>query len=193
MRSPAKSIADYYRKNELLDEDAIQKMVYTLKTICNELSKFLIFLILFSLLGKRNYFLLCYFALVSLRFFAGGIHCKTYFGCFTFSLSSFMLFIYIPVCFDIDIFVLQLIAYLSCIAPALLSPILPIFRRIKVRRNRIILKVTAVVMSLLWTSLCCTVIDEKYSVCILLAIVTTNIQLTIPKIRDVFYRKEKSK
>lgn len=194
MRFPATYIADYYRKNRLLDEETIQKMEYTIKAIFNELSKLIIFIILFSLLGKQISFLLCYLAFVSLRIFAGGLHCKTYWGCFTFSLISFLMFIYIPDLIDINIRIMQIIAYISCLFPAVFSPVLPSFRNIKSSRKKTILKITAVFVTLLWTSLSYTVISPKYSISILLALSIANFQLIIPIVWDKFYgRKEDGK
>lgn len=193
MRGPATCIADYYRKKELLDEETVQKMEYTLKAIYNELSKLLIFILLFSLVGKSINFLSCYIAFVSLRLFAGGIHCKTYWGCFSFSLISFLFFIFIPVCMNINIHVLRMISYILCVLPALFSPVLPSFRRIKKERTKLLLKITAVLVTLIWTSLSY-VIDSEYSVSILIALSTANLQLLIPVVRDkISNRKEENK
>lgn len=193
MRGPATCIADYYRKKELLDEETVQKMEYTLKAIYNELSKLLIFILLFSLVGKSINFLSCYIAFVSLRLFAGGIHCKTYWGCFSFSLISFLFFIYIPVCMNINIHVLRMISYILCVLPALFSPVLPSFRRIKKERTKLLLKITAVLVTLIWTSLSY-VIDSEYSVSILIALSTANLQLLIPVVGDkISNRKEENK
>lgn len=190
MRGPAVHIADYYRKKELLDETTIQKMEYTLEAVYNELSKLVIFMLLFSLVGKFTVFLLCYIAFVSLRIFAGGIHCKTYWGCFSFSLISFLFFIYLPVISDVSIHILRAITFFSCILPALFSPVLPSFRGIKNSRTKLILKITAVLVTLIWTSLSYTV-DPVYSVSILIALSTANLQLVIPVIRDIFTERRK--
>lgn len=190
MRGPAACIADYYRKKELLDEETIQKMEYTLKAVYNELSKLLIFIILFSIAGRSVSFLLCYIAFVSLRIFAGGIHCKTYWGCFFFSLISFLFFIYIPILVVVNMHILRIITYFSCVLPALFSPVLPSFRGIKNSRTKLILKITAVLVTLIWTSLSY-IIDPAYSVSILIALSTANLQLVIPVIRNILSERRK--
>ena len=60
MKVVIRKFTDYYRKNELLDNDTIEKMEYTIESFFNEFSKFLIFSLIFILLNKLNYFIFLY-------------------------------------------------------------------------------------------------------------------------------------
>ena len=177
-------IANYYRKNELLDEETIQKMEYTIKSFINEFSKFLMLFLIFLFLDKHIHFLWCYFAFVSLRLFSGGIHCNTYWSCFAVSLFSFLIFIFVPELINLNSKILFQSVALSVISPLVFSPVLPKVRKIKKRKIIVLLKTFSVIITMMWIVLCYYLIDGKYINSILIALLLGNIQLIFPVIMD---------
>lgn len=75
-----------YFENEfnLSELDSI-KLKYSLEIIFNDLSKFFILLIIFSIFGKTVDFIFSSLILLMIRPFTGGLHFKTYRGCIIFS------------------------------------------------------------------------------------------------------------
>lgn len=61
------------------------KLKYSLEVISNDISKLLILLVLFFMIGKTKDFLYSALALMTIRPFTGGLHFKTYFTCLVFS------------------------------------------------------------------------------------------------------------
>lgn len=68
---------------------------YTIITITSELSKFILIGIPFILLGRFKYYLAAMVLLLFLRQLGGGLHCRTYPGCFVFSFIFMVLSILI--------------------------------------------------------------------------------------------------
>lgn len=186
MKNPASFVADYYRKKELLSPQIIDCMEYTLKTFVNELSKFILYCFIFSFLQSLVNFLLGYIVFVTVRAFAGGIHCKTYWGCFFLSLLFIGGGIYWPQLIGGNKDVLSIIALVSCIFPLLLSPVTPSFRIIKAEKNKIVLKLLAVIVSMGWIVIAYFAIDAYDAAgCILCMVSLANYQLVIPKISRI--------
>ena len=181
MKSPPTLIANYYRKHALLPDDTIDCMEYALQTIYNEVSKFLIYLVFFAILRLTNVYLITYLSFISLRIFAGGIHCKTYWGCFV---SSFLMIAGTIACahYCRNTPVLTYVSLLSVVFPAILSPVTPSFRIIKNKRNFWILKAIAIGFSFTLISIAYFYCDNAvYSNTMLLSVSVTNYQLIIPK------------
>lgn len=183
-------IANYYRKHELLPDDTISCLEYTLKALLNELSKVLIYCCFFAFFKLLDAFLLSYLAFVSIRLFAGGVHCKTYWGCFFLSFLFMGGCVVSPLIFQIDHMVLCLTAIVSCVFPLLLSPMTPTFRVIKDGKKRVLLKVLAVVVSVAWIVTTCFMPyrDEIVST-ILWTVSVANYQLIVPKVVSYIKRR----
>ena len=189
MKHPATCIANYYRKNSLLDLQTIECMEYTVKAILNELSKVLIYSIIFGALQMLSLFFACYITFVSIRLFAGGIHCKSYWGCF---LLSFLLIggcIYWSQFAHTSLKILLILSLTSCMFPLLLSPVTPSFRIIKKAQQRKFLRILALATSLLWM-LIAKVVTKDYhtAACILCTIIVANYQLIVPKVMSAIKR-----
>ena len=56
-------------------------LIFYLKGFLSDLSKALIFFIIFYILGLHKEFFYGIFFLTIFRMYSGGLHCKTYFGC----------------------------------------------------------------------------------------------------------------
>lgn len=61
------------------------KLRYSIEVIFNDISKLIILSIIFSILNCASDFIYSVIALLSIRIFTGGLHFKTYFGCFLFT------------------------------------------------------------------------------------------------------------
>lgn len=192
MKTLISKFTNYYRRNNLLDEETIQKMEYTINSFINEFSKFIIFSILFLLLDKYLCFLFCYLTFVTLRVFSGGIHCNGYWSCFIVSLLSFFIFIYTPEYINFNTKRLIIIAILSILFQVLFSPVLPKIRKIKNKKIILRLKIFSTITTTFWITLCYHLINIPFVNSILLAILLGNIQLIIPVIIK-FLGKEKKK
>lgn len=84
-------LACYICKYETSDKDAIIKVTYALKCIFNHLYKLLFLIILFSILGKINYFCFSLIILFSIRTFSGGMHFNTSISCLIFTTGFFII------------------------------------------------------------------------------------------------------
>lgn len=65
------------------------KLRYSMEVIFNEVSKLIMLLILFSILGFTTDFIYSVIALLSIRPFTGGLHLKSYAECFIFTVFFF--------------------------------------------------------------------------------------------------------
>lgn len=99
-----------------------EKIVYSLASILNELSKFLILLILSLLFSETKLFLIGFITTILLRVVIGGFHLKTYWGCLLFSFFYFLSLIIIYK-FDFKIELLILLFLTSSIVIFILSPL----------------------------------------------------------------------
>ncbi len=94
---------DTYLKNKFLyTEYQVQVLYYFFLTISSEISKFTILLLYFIAFSKLTEYLFAILLLWFFRFFGGGLHRKTYWGCLLFSFTYLFLciqvlpMIYIP-------------------------------------------------------------------------------------------------
>ena len=73
-----------------MTEAQLRTRRFGLESLVTELSKTLIYLILFSVLGVTLPFLVSFLVYGSIRAFTGGYHSNSYWGCFFVSLAGFM-------------------------------------------------------------------------------------------------------
>ena len=116
MQHPAKLVSKYYYSHQILPVQTIAFMEYVLMSLCNEWIKIVVYSFVFGLLGKIEHFLVVLSITYSIRWFAGGKHCKTFWGCFAMSFAIIALLIYIPpllpcfpICFSIILFILGIV------------------------------------------------------------------------------------
>lgn len=177
----AKMIANYYRKTKLLSEHTIECMEYAMLALENEISKLLMFALVFMMLGLLKQFLLSYTVFVSVRIFAGGIHCKTYWRCAVVSMVMFIVCVFgANLCSDFGK-LLFVISLLSIVCPLVLSPMTPSFRIIKTDNHKRLLKILAILLSLGWIILAGIIAKHKVlSHTIMTTVSVANYQLVIP-------------
>lgn len=106
-----------YCSSELnLNEIDEIKLKYSLEIILTDLSKFIILLLFFSLIGKSTFFIITFPFLSLLRILTGGLHFKTYFGCLGFSFGFFLLTFFCSIYIHLDDVHIILILILSLIS-----------------------------------------------------------------------------
>ncbi|MCC5911279.1 MAG: accessory gene regulator B family protein [Clostridiaceae bacterium] len=93
MEKLAHNITNLIQQNNTnLSELEIKKIQFGLHCLFAEISKIIVYLMIFSLFSLTNYFLVSLFFFCTLRLIAGGYHENTYWKCF---FSSFILFVII--------------------------------------------------------------------------------------------------
>ena len=150
MQHPAKIIANYYSTHQILPEQTIAFMEYVLMSLCNEWIKIVMYGIFFSLLGKSALFWFVLAIMYSIRWFSGGMHCKTFWGCFGISLAVFSALVYIsPIlpCFPIIFSIILIIIGGISINRV---PYTPPIRPIKKHRTICLLRCFYITMLIAW-------------------------------------------
>ncbi len=144
-------------KDDYFTEVQIEQIKYSSLVIWGDTSKFLILLILFSLLGFWQEYLYAFFTTTLLRIHIGGKHYDTYLSCLLFSTGYFSLLIYLTL-----VFPQQYYSYLLLLAIAIAIVLLLIAPRIsnksgrnlkknitEIKRNIIVLITTYLVISII--------------------------------------------
>ena len=184
MKHLATVFADIYRKKHWLSEDTIDCMEYTLKSFLNEISKFLLYGLIFAGFHLLPDYIISYLVFVTLRLFTGGIHCKTYWKCFLLSFVFILICVLLPHFLVIRLWILIVIAGFSLILPILFAPVTPSFRMIKKKEDRVKLRVLAVLVTLFWIVTAVLVMPHLiWAEIILYSIILVNVQL-------IFVRKK---
>ncbi len=182
MKHLAKYVADCYREKNIMPSTTIDCMEYTMQALLNEISKCLLYGVLFAFFHLLPDYLFACSVFISLRWFAGGIHCKTYWGCFVVSLFMLGFCILMPRFFMGNLDVMIAVSTVSIICPLILSPVTPSFRIIKKKQDRIKLRVLAVILSLFWIAVAALFIKELTNALIILyTVAMVNYQLPIAK------------
>lgn len=82
-------------KDNYFTDTQIEQIKYSILAIGGDFSKFLILLVLFTILGYCPEYLYAFFATTILRLYIGGKHYKTYLGCLLFSTAYFSVLIFL--------------------------------------------------------------------------------------------------
>lgn len=84
------SLAQYICKENISNEDDIEKINYAIFVLLSECFKIAFLFFLFVSLGKMKYFLFSIAILLSIRIFAGGFHAENSIQCLLFSTLFFL-------------------------------------------------------------------------------------------------------
>jgi len=138
-------------KEKLLSHGDIRKMKYAMTVIWNELVKFVVLLIFFSLFCKVYLFLFCLCLLLPIRIFSGGLHFESGLVCFMVSICFFSLAILVlPCLFNMTINIAITLMLASVLIIYHYSPMPSRLRPILNKKRKGILKL----LSLFYTLLC---------------------------------------
>ena len=95
VKHPSKALAEYYLAHNILPAQTVEYMEYALHSILDELIKLAIYTVLFAILGTLSQYTFILIVLFPIRWAAGGLHSKTFWGCFFYSLLMFIGLIYV--------------------------------------------------------------------------------------------------
>jgi accessory gene regulator B len=104
------------------------KIRYAITALKSEMTKTLLLLVIFYLLGSLNAFIFTMLLIVPVRIFTGGLHFKTYTACFLSSLSFFLLSVLILPQVSFPMIAYRIILLLSTVC-IWLCPLAPSARR----------------------------------------------------------------
>lgn len=162
-----------------LDRARIQ---YALNILLCEGFKLVALFVVFSLIGRLDYFTLSLIILISIRSFAGGVHVKGNVHCLFLSTLLFICTCVIaPSLKSIGIVHYASATILSIIPLALNAPVSSVTRPIRSGKKRLYFKIAAISFSVLWTVVLFTFFSDTYSKCGFVTIILQNIQLIFVK------------
>lgn len=153
MKHPSKALAEYYLTHDILPAQTIEYMEYTLHSILDELTKLAIYTVLFAVLGKLSQFLFILIVLFPIRWASGGLHSKTFLGCFICSLLMFIGLIYVSPFLPYPNALLFAILSLLSLVSLSHVPYTPAFRPITKDRTIRILRSFYIVAIFLWIAI----------------------------------------
>lgn len=123
--------------SDIKSNDDLEKINYSIQAILNETFKIIVLTILFSSLGKINYFLFSIIILFSIRIFSGGRHADTTLKCLLWSTLFFLITsLAAPMMPRLNIFIYYTMSLLSIIIVYLSSPYPNSKRPIKNKKRR---------------------------------------------------------
>lgn len=129
-----------------------EKMKYALKVMLNEGEKVLLLCIIFAMLGECKAFLFSLCVVLSIRVTMGGMHRRTFWGCFFFSFGFFLSVIIMGRYFSISKGILVGLYILYVIYILLRAPIPSKVRPIASEKRRKKLKGCSILVISIWTS-----------------------------------------
>lgn len=151
----AHEITSYIEKNsDIENTDALEKINYALQAILSETFKIIVLVIIFSILGKLNYFFFSLLILFSIRTFAGGYHCNTTLSCLLCSTIFFLFTSFMgPALPKLYILIYYIIGVLNIFIVIFNAPFPNKKRPIKNKKRRLILNIISTFLVILWTSI----------------------------------------
>lgn len=153
MKHPSKALAEYYTSHNILPSQTIEYMEYALHSIIDELIKLAVYTILFAILGQLSLYAFIVLVLFPIRWPSGGIHSKTFWGCFFYSLLLFIGLIYVaPFLPHPNIILFALLGILALVSLPHV-PYTPAFRPITNNRTIRILRSFYIIAIFLWIAI----------------------------------------
>ena len=131
-----------------------ERMKYALKVLLNEGEKVLLLGIIFAMLGEYKAFLFSLCVVLSIRVTMGGMHRRTFWGCFFFSFGFFLSVIIMGRYFSISKGILVGLYIVYVIYILLRAPIPSKVRPIASEARRKKLKGYSILVISIWTSAC---------------------------------------
>lgn len=117
------SLHQYFKNEFNLSELDSIKLRYSLELITSDLSKCIILLGLFSILGKTTDYVYSLLALLMIRSFTGGLHFKKYIGCIIFTGFFFCISILLKTHISLNFTILSTLFIFSSFTIFLFAPL----------------------------------------------------------------------
>lgn len=150
MQHPVKAISAYYTRHNILPPQTIEYMEYALLSLYNEWIKIIIYGIIFAVLDQDRLFWYVLFILYPIRWISGGLHARTFWGCFICSFITIFLLIYAAPLLPCPAIPFSLALALLCILAYRHVPYTPAFRPIKNARTIRSLRCLYITVFLIW-------------------------------------------
>ena len=132
MKKPIDVICDFYMAHSLLPAREIEYMRYAMLSVFSEAIKLLLFLVLFPI-----------------RWASGGVHARTFWGCFSASLLWLLFLVYVPPYLPMNLLLQVLLLFLALLSVRHI-PYTPAFRPITRQRTIHILRYCYLILVGLW-------------------------------------------
>jgi len=162
----------------------LKKMEYGLTCFFDEVTKIISYYIIFFLFSLQQYYVIAFVFFCPIRLFTGGIHAKTYWGCFFISLVTFWLVIISGKYISINIITSILVLTISILLVYIFSSVDNINKRIKSIERRKKLRYFSVATTFLLSGLCY-IIPNKFFTTAVLAIFAAVIMMMMGEINII--------
>lgn len=116
-------LTKFITDNNNYDSIKIIKIKYGLECILSESSKFLLYLVIFSLFSLTLEFIIATLFFSLFRIFSGGFHQSTYFSCLTTSFIILSTIILIPIIIEFTSLIISTLIIITIILTFLYSPV----------------------------------------------------------------------
>jgi accessory gene regulator B len=182
IKSVSNFITEYLRKNNAsLSLTDLMKIDYAIQMILGDLAKLIIISLMFVCLKQLPLFLFSYIILFSTRPLAGGIHCKTFWGCLAFSAMHFVIILIFSTLlpklntyFYVTFFIVSLV---------IIERYAPCANTKKPIKNKRILKILSLISFTFWIIIFFKLSNIKMCNCILTSTLIQIVQLIILNIK----------
>jgi accessory gene regulator B len=138
--------------NPELNEEQLKTRKFGIETIVNELSKIIIYLVIFSLFSLTLNYLLSLIVYSSIRSVSGGYHARSYWGCLVTSFVTFAVTVFLGKYLFLSISARVLLIAAALIITIIFAPVSHMNTPKKSRTKPGRFKVWSVVLVLFWAS-----------------------------------------
>lgn len=168
-----------------------EKMSYALTVILSEMEKLLALLIIAVFLDATSVFLLSVMVVISLRITMGGMHRKTFWGCFFFSLCFFLSVIEFTRNISVEWNLINVALYLGCLVIVIFrAPLLSTTHPNLIKRRRKKLKIYSFCVVTWWMLIAIILPDQSaWKNCIEWTILLHILEIYILEGGRVFWKK----
>lgn len=181
-------IANYFEKEFDLSKIEKLKLKYSIEVLFNDISKLVILLILFIILGKTIEFVYSVITLFLIRPFTGGLHFKNYTDCLLFT----CLFFLIAINLNVNIPVSKLTPYFYLFSSITILTIVPIINENRPKHSKkkqLHFKLTALAVVSIHFAIFMIMQNNLYLISSIWIFTLQSIQLLVKKGVDTFEKK----
>ncbi|MDP4176876.1 MAG: accessory gene regulator B family protein [Bacillota bacterium] len=174
--------------NSDFTEIQLKKMEYGLLCIFSDLTKAIVYFVLFFLVHLEQYFIISLVFFCPLRLFLGGYHADTYLRCFFMSFIIFLISILTGKFLAINIIATIILQTISLILVIVFAPVDNVNKPIKSIQRRNKLKFYSVIITSILIVLCF-LIPKKFLTTALISIVNAVIMMILGLINNNYNNK----
>lgn len=174
--------------NPQFSEIELKKMEYGIVCMVSDLSKAIIYFIIFFMFNLQQYFIISFIFYSFIRIFCGGYHAKTYVGCLFISFITFLITIILSLNFNINMYIILILLVSSIIITAIVAPVDNVNKKIKTKQRRKNLKYLSVIITFLF-SVACFLIPKPFFNVAALSIVMAMVMAVVGKISYYKYAR----